>query len=45
MSDDDDYDDDDYDDNDGDDDDDGYDDDGRQRWRRLPAPVPIDGAL
>ena len=32
-------DDDDYNDNDG------YDDDGRQRWRRLTAPVPIDGAL
>ncbi len=29
----------------GDDDDDEYNDDGRQRWRRLPAPVPIDGAL
>ena len=27
------------------DDDDVYDDDGRQRWRRLPTPVPIDGAL
>ena len=30
---------------DDDDDDDGYDDDGRQRWRRLPAQVPFDGAL
>ena len=27
-----------------DDEDDGYDDDGRQRWRRLPAQVPFDGA-
>ena len=30
---------------DDDDDDDGYNDDGQQRWWRLPAPVPIDGAL
>ncbi len=50
MSDDDDNDDNDDDDNDEDeddedDDDDGYEDDGRQRWRRLPAPVPIDGAV
>jgi hypothetical protein len=33
------------DDDDDDDDDNGYDNDGRQQWRRLPAPVPIDGAL
>ena len=50
MIDDDDNDDDDNDDDDDDDDDDngdddGYDDDGRQRWRRLPAQVPFDGAL
>jgi 1,4-dihydroxy-2-naphthoate octaprenyltransferase len=32
-------------DNDDDDDDDGYDDNGQQRWRRLPAQVPFDGAL
>jgi hypothetical protein len=32
-------------DNDDDNDDDGYNDGGRQRWRRLPTPVPIDGAL
>ena len=25
--------------------DNGYNNGGRQRWRRLPAPVPIDGAL
>jgi hypothetical protein len=25
-------------------DDDGYDNNGRQRWRRLPTPVPINGA-
>jgi len=36
---------DDDDDDDGDDDDDDDDNDGRQRWRRLPAPVTIDGAL
>ena len=41
----DDVDDDDDDDNDDNDEDDGYDNDGRQQWRRLPAPVPIDGAL
>ncbi len=35
------------DDNDDDDDgnDNGYNDGKRQQWRRLPAPVPIDGAL
>jgi hypothetical protein len=33
------------DDDDDDNDDDGYNDDGRQRWRRLPAQVPFDGAL
>ena len=33
------------DDNDNDDNDDGYNNGGQQRWRRLPAPVPIDGAL
>jgi hypothetical protein len=40
------------DDDDGDDDDDDDDDDdggynvgGRQRWRKLPAPVPINGVL
>ena len=39
-------DDDDNDDNDdGDNDDDGYNDGVRQRWRRLPVPVPIDGML
>jgi hypothetical protein len=38
-------DDDDNDDDDNDDDDDGYDDNGRQRWRRLPAQVPFNGAL
>ncbi len=38
-------DDDDNDDDDNDDDDDGYDDNGRQRWRRLPAQAPFDGAL
>jgi len=38
--------DDDDDDNDDDnDEDDGYDNDGRQQWRRLPVPVPINGAL
>ncbi len=26
-------------------DDDGYNDGGQQRWRRLPTPVPINGAL
>jgi hypothetical protein len=36
---------DDDDDEDDDDNDDGYDDNGRQRWQRLPAPVPIDGAV
>jgi hypothetical protein len=30
---------------DDDDNEDGYDNDGQQRWQRLPAPVPIDGAL
>jgi hypothetical protein len=30
--------------NNNDGDDDGYDNNGRQRWRKLPAPVPIDGA-
>jgi hypothetical protein len=29
---------------DGNDDEGGYDNDGRQRWWRLPAPVPINGA-
>ena len=38
-------DDDDDDDNDDDGNDNGYNDGGRQQWRRLPAPVPIDGAL
>ena len=33
------------DDDNNDDDGDGYDDDGQQRWRRLPAQVPFDGAL
>jgi hypothetical protein len=37
--------DDDNDDDNDDDEDDGYDDDGQQLWRRLPLPVPIDGAL
>jgi hypothetical protein len=32
-------------DDDNDDADDGYDDSGRQRWQRLPAQVPFDGAL
>ena len=32
-------------DNDVNDDDDGYIDGGRQQWRRLAAPVPIDGVL
>ena len=32
-------------DDDDDDDDDGCDNDGRQRWWRLPAQVPFDGAL
>ncbi len=36
---------DDNDDNDGNDKDNGYNDGGRQRWRRLPTPVPINGAL
>ncbi len=31
--------------NDDDEDDDDDDDDGRQRWRRLPSPVPINDAL
>jgi len=37
--------DDDNDDDNDDNNDNGYNDDGRQQWRRLPAFLPIDGAL